>query len=146
MNAWGWFLQRQDYFLLHCLLPCKISTLFMLLFMSMWWDYVSKLQPPTAPLFILKMIYKYGEPWWNCTVRGKPKNWVPVPLCPPEIQHKTEPGANPDLRCERRPEAWHCLKLRPPCCVSALWGMTHPSFFVFCGNTFFDLTPEIPRL
>jgi hypothetical protein len=33
--------------------------------MSMGWQYVSELQPPTALLFILQVIYEYGQPWWN---------------------------------------------------------------------------------
>jgi hypothetical protein len=35
--------------------------LFMLLFMSMGWDDVSELQPPTGLLFIPQVIYEHGE-------------------------------------------------------------------------------------
>jgi hypothetical protein len=59
--------------------------------MSMGWDYVSELRPATGLLFIPQIIYEYGEPRWNDTDRGKPKNSrekpVPVPLCPPQIPH-----------------------------------------------------------
>jgi hypothetical protein len=39
----------------------------LLLFMSMGWNYVSELWPPTGLLFIPQMIYEYGEPQWNDT-------------------------------------------------------------------------------
>jgi hypothetical protein len=42
--------------------------------MSMGWDYVSELQPPTGLLFKPQVIHKHGEPWWNNTDRGKMKN------------------------------------------------------------------------
>jgi hypothetical protein len=48
--------------------------LLLLLFMSMEWDNVSEMQLPTGLLFIPQVIYEYGEPWWNDTDRGKPKN------------------------------------------------------------------------
>jgi hypothetical protein len=40
----------------------------------MGWDYVSELRPPTDLLFIPQVMYEYGEPRWNDTDRGKPKN------------------------------------------------------------------------
>jgi hypothetical protein len=43
------------------------------MFMSMGWDYVSELRPPTSLLFILQMVYKYEEPLWINTDKGKPK-------------------------------------------------------------------------
>jgi hypothetical protein len=46
--------------------PCKEP------FMSMGWDYVSELQPPSGLLFIPQMIYEHGEPRWNDTDR---ENW-----------------------------------------------------------------------
>jgi hypothetical protein len=60
--------------------------------MSMGWDYVSKLRPPTGRLFIPHVIYEYGEHgrmrvyWQGKTEeeRGRP---VPVPLSPSQIQH-----------------------------------------------------------
>jgi hypothetical protein len=39
--------------------------------MSMWWDYVSVLRPPTGLLFIPQIICEYGEPQWNDIDRGK---------------------------------------------------------------------------
>jgi hypothetical protein len=33
--------------------------------MSMWWNYVSELQPPTGLPFILQMTYEHGEARWN---------------------------------------------------------------------------------
>jgi hypothetical protein len=35
---------------------------------------ISELRPPTDLLFFPKVIYEYGEPRWNDTDRGKPKN------------------------------------------------------------------------
>jgi hypothetical protein len=78
------------------------STLLLLSFMSTRRDYVSELRPLTGLLFIPEMIYDSGEPWWNDTDRGKPKNSekkpFPVPLCPPQIPHGLMPGANPGIR------------------------------------------------
>jgi hypothetical protein len=42
--------------------------------MSMGWDYVSELWPPVGLLFILQMIYEYGEPWWNDIGSVNPKS------------------------------------------------------------------------
>jgi hypothetical protein len=42
--------------------------------MSMGWDHVSELRPPTGLLFIPQMMYEYGDPRWNDIDRGKPKN------------------------------------------------------------------------
>jgi hypothetical protein len=51
------------------------------------------------------MIYAYGEPRWNDTDRGKPKNSgenpAPVPLCPPQTPHgMNDPGANKGISVE----------------------------------------------
>jgi hypothetical protein len=46
----------------------------LLMFISMRWGDVSELRPLTGPLFIPQMIYESGEPQWNDTDRGKPKN------------------------------------------------------------------------
>jgi hypothetical protein len=63
-----------------------------------------------GPLFIPWVIYEYGEPWWNDSDRGNPKNLekkpVTVPLCPPQIAHGTDPGVNMGL-CSERPAAYH---------------------------------------
>jgi hypothetical protein len=37
-------------------------------------SYVSELRPPTGLLFTPHAIYVCGEPRWNYTDRGKPKN------------------------------------------------------------------------
>jgi hypothetical protein len=34
---------------------------------------------PAGVLFIPKVIYEYGEPWWNDVDRGK------LSICPPEL-------------------------------------------------------------
>jgi hypothetical protein len=39
----------------------------MMTIMSMGWDYVSRVRSWKGLLFIPKMIYEYGEAWWNDT-------------------------------------------------------------------------------
>jgi hypothetical protein len=46
----------------------------LLLFMSMGWEEVSELRPPTRPLFILQMINMSMEPKWNDIDGEEPKN------------------------------------------------------------------------
>jgi hypothetical protein len=46
---------------------------------SMEWYDVSELRPPTGVLFIHRVIYEHGEPWWNYIYRGK------LPIRPPEL-------------------------------------------------------------
>jgi hypothetical protein len=43
----------------------------MMMMMSMGWDYVSELRPPTGLLFVPQVIYEYGEPRWNEIDRRK---------------------------------------------------------------------------
>jgi hypothetical protein len=43
----------------------------MKIIMSMGFDYVSELRPPTGLLFIPQVIYEHGDPWWNKIDRGK---------------------------------------------------------------------------
>jgi hypothetical protein len=38
---------------------------------SMGWDYVSELRPPTGLFFTPQVIYEHREPWWNDVGRGK---------------------------------------------------------------------------
>jgi hypothetical protein len=61
-------------------------------------------------LFIPWVIYEDGEPWWNDSDRGNPKNLekkpITVPLCPPQIAHGTDPGVNMGL-CSERPASYH---------------------------------------
>jgi hypothetical protein len=62
----------------------------LLLFMPMGWDYISQLWLPVGLLFILKMIYEYGEPQWNDTDGKTEEHWekpVTVPLFPPQVPH-----------------------------------------------------------
>jgi hypothetical protein len=56
------------------LLNVKVGVTYKLLFISMDWDYVSELQPPTSLLFIPQIIYEYGEPRWNHVDRRKSKS------------------------------------------------------------------------
>jgi hypothetical protein len=39
--------------------------------MSMRWDYVSELRPPTGMLFVPQVMYEYIKPRWNNIVRLK---------------------------------------------------------------------------
>jgi hypothetical protein len=43
-----------------------------MLFMSMGWDDVSELWPPTGLLFISQAINEYGQPQWNDIEKGQP--------------------------------------------------------------------------
>jgi hypothetical protein len=36
----------------------------MMIMITMDWDYVSELLPPTGLFFIRQVIYEHGEPWW----------------------------------------------------------------------------------
>jgi hypothetical protein len=47
--------------------------------MSMGYDYISELWPPSSLLFIPQVIYKHGKPWWNNVDRGK------LLIHPPEL-------------------------------------------------------------
>jgi hypothetical protein len=51
-----------------------LQIMFLLLFMSVGWYYVSELRPVTGLLFILQMIYEYGEPQCSDMDEGRPKN------------------------------------------------------------------------
>jgi hypothetical protein len=53
---------------------CYIGLMFLMLFMSMGWDYVSELRPLTGLLFIPQKMYESGEPRWNNINIGKPRN------------------------------------------------------------------------
>jgi hypothetical protein len=75
-----------------------------LLFTSTGWGYVSELRPPTGPLFILQMIYGYGERRWNdvdTENRTTPRKPCPSATLYTTNSTWTDPGANPGLRCER---------------------------------------------
>jgi hypothetical protein len=43
----------------------------LLMIMSMGWDFISELRPPTDLLFVPQAIHEHGEPWWNDIERGK---------------------------------------------------------------------------
>jgi hypothetical protein len=47
------------------------ALLMIMMTMSMWWDFVSELRPPTDLLFVPQKIHEHGEPWWNDIERGK---------------------------------------------------------------------------
>jgi hypothetical protein len=58
------------------------------LFMSMGWDYISKLWFPMNLLFILQMIWVWRatlECYWQGKTKELGDKPVPVPLCPPQI-------------------------------------------------------------
>jgi hypothetical protein len=59
------------------------------LFMSVGWDCVSELWPPTGPLFVPQMIDEYGEPRWNDFDRAKPKNSEKSPFQCHFVHHKS---------------------------------------------------------
>jgi hypothetical protein len=53
--------------------------------MSMGWDYVSELRPPTGLLFVTQVIYEHGEQCWSNIDRGR------LLIRPPELSgnHKS---------------------------------------------------------
>jgi hypothetical protein len=51
--------------------------------MSMGWDYISELRPPTGLFIIPHVIYKQGEPRWNDTDRRE------FLISPPEFSGKS---------------------------------------------------------
>jgi hypothetical protein len=61
--------------LLLLLLMMMMMMMMMMMIMSMGWDYISELRPPTGLLFILQVIPEHGEPWWNDIDRG---NYRPI--------------------------------------------------------------------
>jgi hypothetical protein len=67
--------------------------------MSMMWDYVSELWPPTGLLFIPQVIYEFGELRWN-DMTGNPKNseenYPSVTLSTKNLTW-IDTGANPGL-------------------------------------------------
>jgi hypothetical protein len=46
----------------------------------MGWDFISEMWPPLGLLFIPRLIYEYGQQWWNDDV----DKWK-LPICPPEL-------------------------------------------------------------
>jgi hypothetical protein len=70
--------------------------LLLLLFMSMGWDNVCELWP----LFILQVIYEYGEPRWNDIDRENPKNWDRSLSQCHSVHHNSHKHI-PDLRGDR---------------------------------------------
>jgi hypothetical protein len=76
----------------------------MLLFVSMGWNCVSELRPPTGLLLNPPIIYEYSEPRWNDTDRRNRRTCrkpIPVPLCQPQNSTGTEPGSKTGFRGER---------------------------------------------
>jgi hypothetical protein len=55
-------------------LKLRVIVFYYCFFMSMSWGSVSELRPTAGLLFISQMIYEYGQPRWNDTDRGRPKN------------------------------------------------------------------------
>jgi hypothetical protein len=77
-----------------------VSPINLFMFMSMGWDYVSDLRPPTGTFFVPQVTYEYGEPRWNDTDKGNRRNLRKT--CPNTTLSTasitlTDPGANPDL-------------------------------------------------
>jgi hypothetical protein len=70
----------------------------------MGWDYVSELRPPTGLLFILQMIYEYGEPRRNDTDGENRRSLKKAcPSATLSITNPTckDPGTKPGLFGER---------------------------------------------
>jgi hypothetical protein len=93
----------------------------LLLSMSMAWDYVSELPPPTGIVFIPEVIYDWGGPRWNGIDRENSRNRrkpVPVSLCPKLIPRgQTRARTRASAVRGRRIIAWSmarsCVKMLP---------------------------------
>jgi hypothetical protein len=91
-----------------CLQPSMLwQELAYSLFMSVGWEYVSELRPPTGLLFTPQVIHEYRA-WWNVTDRGKPKNSEKT--YPSDSLPITDPVYTPLTRAsavrDRRLTAW----------------------------------------
>jgi hypothetical protein len=85
----------------------------LLLFMSMRWNYISQMQPPTGLLLYTQesqMTYEHGEPRWNNTEKANGRTrreTCPSVICPPQIPHglnrvRTRDSAVKENHCEPR--------------------------------------------
>jgi hypothetical protein len=95
--------------------------------MSMGWDYVSELRPPTALLFIPRVIQERGGSWWNDIDRGKTPDSSP--------QHQVQSESVEQCRrwntlCANKKEL---LQVKPDVRRRENWMLSelHPSFNAF---------------
>jgi hypothetical protein len=85
-------------------LYCKEKESFRLMFMSMEWDYISEMQPPTGGSIVHLLGDEHGEPRWipwtgeNRRTRRKSCPTATLSITNPT---RTNPGANSDLLGER---------------------------------------------
>jgi hypothetical protein len=56
-----------------------MAMMIMIVIMSVWLEYVSKLRLTTGLLFIPQVIYENGGPWWNNI------GWIRLLILPPEL-------------------------------------------------------------
>jgi hypothetical protein len=85
-----------------------------LLSMSMAWDYVSELRPPTGLFFMPQMINEFGELRWKDIDMGNRRAWrKPFTSATLSITNPTwtNPGANPGLRGEGQATSRMCLDI-----------------------------------
>jgi hypothetical protein len=71
--------------------------------MSMGWDDVPELLPPTSLFFLLQAVYEYGEPRWNGIGREHQRTRrkiCPIPTLPTTNPTRTEHAVNKGSRYE----------------------------------------------
>jgi hypothetical protein len=106
-----------------CLLP---PDTYFLLIMSMGWDYVSKLRPPTGLVFVPHMFLHHIWVWSShgMVLTGKTEeleeNSVALPLCPRQISH----GLN---QARTEASALRGRRLTP-------WAMARPNAYLNRNN------------
>jgi hypothetical protein len=109
------------------------------MFMSIWWDYISELRPPTGLLSISQMIYEYGEPRWNDIDRVKPndsKTSAILSITNPYELTRARTRASVERR--RRLTAW--ATTRPKCILKIKDMRVWLRIWYTCdhGNKYFD--------
>jgi hypothetical protein len=134
----------------------KLAQRSLLLFMSMGWDYVSELRPPTGLLFFPRW-YMSMEHWCNDTDRWKLKNSeknLPIATLFTTNHRGTDLGANSGLRSDRpttnhpshgtawHREFWTCIWVAPGSYLS--WSLVTLSKFWGFPQSWHNSTTKRP--
>jgi hypothetical protein len=107
------------------------------LFMSVGWDCVSELRPPTGLLFIHQVIYEYREPRWNDIDRGIRK--IQRKACP-RNPSRSWLDANPGLGGEKPAGAMATTLIYSNWGITGSW-QCHPEQLTASVLVHFTLDP-----